>query len=519
MRSAIAWSCDLMSPVEQSLFRRLAVFAGGLTLDAAEDVCRAIDSQGRPTPVLDGITSLTAKSLIDQETMPDDATRFRMLAVIREYATEQLDLSGEANDAYEAHAHFFAQLALRADAAFWCAGPGDWRAMLEPELDNMRQALTWLLEHEETDLALATTTALYALWLYHGVESEGAGWIRRALDGDDGEPALRARALEVAGLLAIRQGDYTFATACVEQGRALADEANDADAQARIDYLYGCIATNVGDETTARRSLEEAWRTFDALGDRGRAAGAHCEMAVLGTLGDDANHADLAALDRAEQHCQRGLELYRDLGHLVGIARALHGIGYIAYKRGELAKALDYVQEALRQRIDLREIWGINANLEDIADIAAHSGQAVVAARLYGAAEAQRAFYGTALGLRYREEYEAEVAVARHALTADTFAAAWAAGRAMTLDEAIADALAVSLPSLARTVPENDFGLSPRQLDVLRLLAQGHSDRQIASELTISPRTVNHHVKAILTKLNVDNRTAATILAVRAGLI
>lgn len=517
MRGAIAWSCDLMSPTEQRLFRRLSVFAGGFTLHAAEEVNRALDGADVAPPVLDDLASVTAKSLVGQEAAPDGTARFRMLEVIREYAAEQLDRSGETEAAQRAHATFFAQLALRADAAFWCAAPGDWRAMLEPELDNLRQALTWLLDHGETDLALSMATALYALWLYHGLESEGASWLRRALVQDGGDPALRARALEVAGLLAIRQGDYTFAMSCVERGRAFADQARDVDAQARIAYLYGCFATNVGDETTARTYLEDALHTFESLGDRGRAAGALCELAILGTLQGDPSSINPVALTRSERNCQRGLAIFRELGHSVGIARALHGLGYLAYKRGNLAEALAYVQESLRQRIELREIWGINANLEDVADIAAHSGQPVVAARLYGAAEALRAFYGTALGLRYREEYEAEVAVARRALPAEEFAAAWNAGQALTLDEAIADALAFTLRS-ARP-PENDYRLSRREMDVLRLLAQGQSDRQIARTLSISPRTVNHHVMGILTKLDVDNRTAATFLAVRAGLV
>lgn len=519
MRSAIAWSCDLLPAAEQTLFRRLAVFAGGFTLDAAERVVGETGEGHDDALILDLITSLADKSLLRQESGPDGTVRFRMLETIREYALELLDGSSEAEAAHYAHAACYRDLAVQADAAFWCRGPGDWRALLEPDLDNLRQALAWSLARGEFDLALTTAMKLAPLWLYHGQAGEGADWLRQALAAGESSDALRARALEVAGLLAIRQGNYALASECAERGGVLASRAEDADAQARIAYLSGCIGSATGDDATAETHLDDARRRFEALDDRGRLAGVHCEMAVLGTLGGDAGQSDAVALARAEAHCLRGLDLYRELGLTVGIARALHGLGYIAYKSGRLRDALRYVQEALEQRIALREIQGINANLEDIADIAAHSGRPAAAARLYGAAEALRAFYGTPLGLRYRREYEAEVAVARRGLPAADFDAAWMAGRALTLEQAIAEALAFSLAPSGRGAAVDRLGLSARELDVLRLLAEGRSDREIAEALSISPRTVSHHVTGILAKLNVDNRTQATSRAVRERLI
>jgi DNA-binding CsgD family transcriptional regulator len=254
------------------------------------------------------------------------------------------------------------------------------------------------------------------------------------------------------------------------------------------------------------------------LGDRGRTARALCDLAVLGDLGTLETAGDPADLERSEAYCQEALRLFRELGHSLGIARTLHGLAYLADKRRDYPRAVALLRETLALRWELQDRWGIAPNLEDAADIAGRTGDPSVAARLYGAAEALREGIGTPVPPLFRAEYEREVAVTRAALGPEGFAAEWAAGRALPLEQAVAEAMAVAAPTAPSTrgpVAE----LTRREREILSLLAAGETDPAIAAALYISVRTVENHVAHIFAKLGVRTRMAAASVAVAAGLV
>ncbi len=534
LRTAIAWSYDLLDEQERFLFRRLSVFAGGCTLEAAEAIggewgWQGVEGEITPAPpfdILDGLASLVDKSLLLQGEDPDSAPRFRMLETVREFGLEQLEASGEAaaEAARRAHAAHYLALAERAEAAYWGMAPGDWRSLLEPELDNFRTALTWALDQGEAETALRLASALEPLWWFGIYEGEGQRWLRRALaGGGTAPPAVRAKALAVAGLLAAEQDDYAGAVVLAEEALALAHELGDRVGIANATYVLGIVATNRGQETVARAHLEAALARFRELGDRGRTARTLCDLAVLGNLGTLEAPGNPADQERAEAYCEEALGLFRDLGHARGIARALHGLAYVAYKRRDYPRALALSRDTLALRWELQDRWGIAANLEDVADIAGLSGQPAQATRLYGAAEALREALSTPIPPFYRAEYEREVAVARAAMPPDAFAAEWAAGRALPLEQAIAAASSLSEPAGPASPREptqtgETAGLTARELEVLRLLAAGHSNQAIADALFISRPTVKVHVAHIFTKLGLESRAAAVAYAHRQGL-
>jgi DNA-binding CsgD family transcriptional regulator len=248
-----------------------------------------------------------------------------------------------------------------------------------------------------------------------------------------------------------------------------------------------------------------------------------CQLATLGNLGSVDQPGDPLDQALARTRCEEALQLYEALGHRQGISRALHGLAYVAYKARNYPRAMALSLETLALRRELRDVWGTPSSLEDLADIAGMTGQPERAARLYGAAEALREVIGVPLPPYHRSEYEREVAVTREALGEQAFADAYAAGRALPVEEAVAEALAGTMPEESAPGGKPDevpalAGLSPRELEVLSLLTAGHSNQDIADALYISLPTVKVHITHIFAKLGVDSRLAAANFAHRHGL-
>jgi predicted ATPase/DNA-binding CsgD family transcriptional regulator len=522
MRDAIAWSYDLLEPDERALFRRLSVFVGGFTLEAAEAVIEASPESG--DDALGGAASLVDHSLLLQSDGPDGEARLAMLETVREFGLEQLAATGEAESARRAHATWCLTLAEEAAAGFAQQGLGVWGTRLEAELDNFRAALEWLQTTGDAATGLRLATALEPLWRLLGHTSEGLQWLTWALDqGEDVPIAERNRAKTVAAWLAKDRGDFARARALVEECLGSSEQAADADGIARGLSLLGTIAKEEGDPKAAMVHYEAALARFREINDRDGTALVFCQLATLGNLGSVDRRGDPADQALARSRCEEALRLYEALGHRQGVSRALHGLAYIAYKARDYPRATALSLQTLSLRRELHDVWGTPPSLEDLADIAGMTGQPERAARLYGAAEALREAIGVPLPPYHRPEYEREVAVTRESLGNQAFAAAYAAGRALSIDEAVAEALAGTVPEEpvpSRTTNADPVlaGLSSRELEVLRLLTAGHSNQDIADALFISLPTVKVHITHIFAKLGVDSRLAAATYAHHHGL-
>ena len=266
LRGAIDWSYSLLNPAEQTLFARLAVFVGGRTVDAVEAICNAAGDL--PIDPLDGVGSLLDKSLLRQEEGPDGEARLVMLETIHEYARERLDVSGEGAALRRQHLAYFLALAEQAEPELRGAAQVAWLHRLETEHENLRAALQWALGTGEAELAVRLASALAWFWEQRSYLSEGRQWLATALALPHAvAPAVRAKALVGAGLLAFRQGDYAHATSLSEASLARYRELGDQQGMAGALANLGTVATEHRDYARARALLEESLELSRTLED------------------------------------------------------------------------------------------------------------------------------------------------------------------------------------------------------------------------------------------------------------
>jgi non-specific serine/threonine protein kinase len=510
MRDAITWSYDLLTPAEQALFRRLAVFAGGFTIPAAEAVATAAGDSG--LDVVEGIASLLEQSLLQQAEQQDGEPRFGMLETIREFGLERLAASGEADGVRRRHAVW--SLALAEEAAAAVDAPALDR--LERELPNFRMALAWAEETREADTGLRLAGALFHLWGMRNHRAEGRRWLEGALSRDAGAPSgARAAALVALGIIEPNSG-YTAAEARhVEEGLAVAGAVGDLRVVARASFTLAMFAVGAGDDDRAADLIAEAETRCAEVDDQGDIAFLCVQRGILA-------HRQ-GGLDRAAAHLTDALALSRDIGNLYVAAIALELLGFVSTDRGDYARAGAHYAESLAcwRAVGAKE--GLVDWLALVASLAAAVGQPGRAARWFGAVEAQAEVLGFDFPLPERARFVRIADDVRSAL-GDAAVAAWAAGRALSLERATAEAAAMlaapdALTDLGGPVdPATRAGLTPRECEVLRLLAAGRSDRAIAAALSVSPHTASTHVRNILAKLGAESRTAAAAYAFRYGL-
>lgn len=524
MRNAIAWSYDLLDEHGRCLFQRLAVFVNGFTLDAA---VRVADPDGTGSlAVLNGIASLVDQSLVLPVPASPDASadgeaaepRFTMLETIREFALEGLASSGEEQAVRRAHAEYFRELAERAEPELRGARQTIWLRRLETEIENLRAVLDWSLTSGAVETGLRLAGALYWFWFLRNHFSEGRDWFERARVTGTGT-AARAKAAMGAGLLASRAGDYAESDArtreALELFAALDDRWGIAFAVHHLahlaDELHHDSARSVD---TFRDSLER----FREIGDAwGIAFSERCMGRAWVALGE---------FDQGIPLLEDALATFRTLGDQWCISTSLHYLGDVARLQGRLDDAIQYYQESLADSWAQRDALGVADALLRLGQILVERGDAVPAARLFGAAEVQHETAGIPLYGPIQAGYEQAVATARAALGNERFTVAWHEGRALPLEEAAREAVTIQRSPHRQTEalaqwsgPAPGATLSARECDVLRLIVDGLTDAEIAATLSIGRRTVNTHVTSILNKLGVKSRTAAAAWAVRSNLV
>jgi predicted ATPase len=383
MPDTIAWSHDLLSPDEQWLFRRLAAFVGGWTLEAAIAVAGA--SGNTAIDLVNRMESLVNQSMVLHQLQSDDQPRFGMLETVREYGLDRLAVSGEEATARQAHAACYLALAERAELELTGPEQAHWFDQLETEHANLRAALTWSLDGDHAATALRLVGALWWFWQVRGYVSEGRAWAEAALNrGGDAAPAIRARALRAAGLLAEYHGDYDQAVARHEAAAVIWRELGEEGNLARtLDHLGNC-AHDRGDLAGAMLLHEQALNLTRRVGDtRGIAS-------ALGNLGIMAIYA--GQLDRARRLLEETLSLMRESGNQYGIALALSNLGEVAIREEDAAQAVALNQEALALWQALGTQESVATALVNLGESVRLLGQLTRAERLY---EEGRAIFAT----------------------------------------------------------------------------------------------------------------------------
>jgi predicted ATPase/class 3 adenylate cyclase len=419
LRATIEWSHDLLTKDEQRLFARLAVFAGGCTLEAAEEVADAD---------LDALQSLVDKSLLRHA-----EERFWMLETMREFALERLEKSGGAEDLRHRHAGYFLEVGERAKPELFAPSSSIWFDRLQAEHDNLRAVLGDAFEHGRADVALRLGGAVWLFWLTRGFWSEGRRWLESALAaGTESDPHLRFDALWGVGLLALWQGDVERGRAAADELLALAAETDSTWARAVGVQIAGLAAIKRGDWDHATQFHAEAAQLARELGDSW-------------LLGISVQNLGDVALNRGEY--ERALELFEE-SLATGrqrqdqdlITRAFVGLGLTTLMLGDIQRARSLLRESL---VAAREIGLVDGFMWGFVGLAAaYAGEDPArAARTIGSTDTL--LEETASNLqqfegRLRAETEAEL---RARLGEDAYAVVYAEGRALALEDALALAL------------------------------------------------------------------------------
>jgi len=602
LRATIEWSYDLLSAQEQRLFRRLAIFVGGCTLEAVEAVCRARDNA--ETNVFEAVTSLMDKSFVQLREEANDEPRLLMLETVHEYAWEALAAQEEAEAMRQAHAAYYLRLTEEAEHGLLSPEQEQWLERLEREHENLRAALSWLIEQGELETTLRFATALWRFWSLHGHQREGYSTLEYLLAAaGPSAVALRAKALIGAGVLTGELGQHVQAEALCKEGLQLFRELEDRQGMILSLWALGKVTGKMNQYATARAWVEEALALSREMGD---AWGMATSLETLTLIAiEEGRYEEGRAL--AEELLRRSKQVGNTRGvtvallslgqatYLVGdlvqgqafltdclaqtratgnvllIAYTLFNLGYVACLQGGYPTASALLEEGIMyaQNVGDREAYWwwhlgralvafrqgdypaartqlvecltllsqweysypffVTLSLDFLGVVTAALGEPAWAARLWGAAQSVRRRDDIPpLPPVFRSIHEQYVTIVRDNLGEEAFQAALAEGRAMTPEQALAAQGSVTLPRslasgptaapLAKS-PRYPAGLTAREVEILRLVARGLTDAQVAEQLVISPRTVNFHLTSIYSKLGVSSRSAATRYAIEHHLL
>ena len=513
MREAIAWSYDLLSPDEQLLFRTLSVFVGGFDLEAAEAV-----AGGVTIDVFDGIASLIDKSLLRREPGLIGDPRYAMLETIREFGLEQLTEQGGEARIRRSHAEYFAMLAERADdqGGQHCQAMRYWLDRFETEHANLRAALSYFAHAEDSTAEVQLATVLALFWFQRGYMREGIDRLNRAVARIGDVPAaLGAETFAWLALFYWATGAIALAIQHSLEGEARAVESGD-DVGAGLNIYARSLAVGWDNDTAkegiplAEKALELAkeheplhWFVPMALGDLGQ---------MLIWAGDQ---------ERGVALLEEALALHRALDQEFGAAMKLMMLGLTAQETGDPMLAAERYRDGLELFWSVGNTVNVNIAMSGLAALTAERGLTGAAARLLGMVEAICDRSGASVQAPWQPIGERAAQLARSALGDGQFASEMEEGRRLPLPRAVAEAIALANvliehpAALQPASPLAAYGLTTREVEILRLLAAGRSNAEIAEALFISRRTVTTHVSNVYAKLGAASRAEAIAFAHR----
>jgi non-specific serine/threonine protein kinase len=532
LRATLDWSYTLLSTEEQLLCRRLSVFAGGFSLDAVETVClvgheRATGFGG--DDVFDLLSHLVEKSLALVSLRPDSLAtpRYRLLETVRQYGHEQLRRAGETEGVQRQHAQYYLALAEVVWPRLVGAQQAEWLAQMETEHDNLRAAFAW--SHSpagDPELALRLAAALCWFWWTHGHHSEAQQWLTLALAGSpQARTRARAQALCWAGIFGVgTRVEFRQASAFLEESLALSRELHDRGEMSWALVNLARAAEHGDDSARAAqlaeqgvslsRELDDPWYIAQALERLGE---------VVRLQGDSLRAAGLY---------EESLALSLARGDKRNVATVLHNLGHVKLQQGDLSRAAGHFEDCLVLAQEMSDERRVVMCVEGVASVAVQAGLLTHAALLFGAAQTLRSRLGAPFEAADLVVYTRSVATVHATLGEAVSAQAWAEGQQVSQEEAIHQAqglsarLVGSRPRSSRDTAKvhklrirQEFGgLTARERQVVTLIVQGKTNRQIAQLLVVSERTVDKHVAQILSKLGFRARAQVAAWAVEKGL-
>lgn len=543
LRQSIEWSYGLLTPDQQMLHSRLAVFPSDFSVEAAETVGR--QPGGAWIPLVDTLSRLVESNLLRRTTAAGGTIRLSMCSSVREFASERLTATGEADEVRHAHAAVFLTLAEEAEPHLR-RGEEVWLDRVALEHDNLRAAIGWYLDSGNAGLALRLVAGIWRFWFLRGYFSCGRRKLEKVLAATDSVLSLpRATALHAAGVLAEAQdqyeaarqlssealnafrelnaigptadvlitlgtiaqwqGDYAAMRRYASEALALYEGIRDQPGIARSFLWLGCVDYLEANDLQAREFGERALRMFreqDQPGEAGRA------LLLLGLIsvrqGDEIN---------AEPCFREAAETFRSVGDQAYLAASLYCLGLVETARRNFASAQNLCVEALTIAIELQQDLLIANTLQALGAVAAGQERFRDTLVLLRVANNLYTRIGARRHPRLELAFQRTLETARKRIDESAFRSAWERGRIVTPKELLAQETA------HRPRRADAAGLTVREVEVLRLVASGLSNGEVAAKLFLSLRTVHAHLRSIYRKLGVGSRTAATRYAVQRQLV
>jgi predicted ATPase/class 3 adenylate cyclase len=429
LRAAIAWSYDLLDPVERRLFARLSVFTGGWSFESAEAVC---DPDGLGLDALDGLTSLVDKSLIRRIEPPGRPSRFSMLETIREFGHEQLESAGELELIRRRHAEHFLRLAEEAEAHLTGQDQGAWLDRCDQEHANIRAALRWAIETGDAGQAQSVAGALWRFWQQRGHLAEGRRWLEEVLAMPSGQARTASRAKALAGAGGVAWwSDQEASRALYDEALAIERELGDPARLAEALYNQSFAVAADNDLQSAAGLLDESLALFRQVGDEPRAA----RVLVMQVVPD----AMAGAWDRVVARIEEVVAIWRRLGDRLNLAFGLIWLAFAYGRAGRPEEARATALEALELFREVDNATGIALAFLDLAFLLTWEGRHEDAIRMAGVAESHRDRAGGGPTPGFGGMLEGDPALeARAHLTEDAAKRAWQQGLTMSVHEAVA---------------------------------------------------------------------------------
>jgi predicted ATPase/DNA-binding CsgD family transcriptional regulator len=530
LRATIDWSYRLLSAAEQIVLRRLGIFAGDFTLEAAEGVCGEPDSNQNdrevitPETILDHLLQLVSKSLVQ---FNQDTGRYRLLETIRLFCLERLAEAGETQTASAQHLAWYLRLAE--EAAPRLSGPEQaiWGARLEAEQENMRAALAWALDASGAEEAARLALAVWRFWHTHTYQREGLRWLERILEVDAATPlpsSLRPQLFNALGVLSNSLCQFEQATAYHTEALRSWRERGDRAGMAQALCDIGWQQFDEMHQDQARAYAMESLALARAVGDQRAIAAALFLWAgatIEGNPGEEAVSASQGELTEAISALEESLALWRALEDTSNMAKAMSLLARAEGKRGNHERAKPLLREAVRLLVQVGNYIDLQGSLVALNIMATHAPQQPEGARYAAQVSGMMAARIEKLSGRspwdegpFQHGIEQITAI----LGADAFAHAFDEGKQMTPADLVwlADQITAPAPQMSPLPPpapphpaSAHSALTARELEVLRLVATGLTNAQVAQRLHVTPRTINAHLTAIYSKLGVSSRSGA----------